>query len=180
MVKSDTKSAIIDAATHLFGSHGYSTVSLRQIARVAEVEPSIIIRHFGSKEELFLQAVRTTICDNIKLNDGDTFGKDLLAQLFDDSDRPSSVLHSVGVMLRACDSPAVQVQARQTITDLLVEPIKSMIAASDSELRARLIASQVIGLIVQLFVIEDQHLTHADRDRIAVLYGKAIDTLIRD
>ena len=49
---------ILQAAERLFAQHGYRGTSLRDIAVEAGVAESQIIRKFGSKSELFTQAVR--------------------------------------------------------------------------------------------------------------------------
>lgn len=43
---------IRDAAIDLFGRKGFSSTSIREIARAADVAPGLVIHHFGSKEEL--------------------------------------------------------------------------------------------------------------------------------
>ena len=48
----DTKQKILDTAERLFGEHGYSTTSLRQVIAKAEVNLAAVHYHFGSKEEL--------------------------------------------------------------------------------------------------------------------------------
>ncbi|MGH9034191.1 MAG: TetR/AcrR family transcriptional regulator [Acidimicrobiia bacterium] len=48
---------LIDAARDLFASKGYARASTREIARLAGVSESLLFRHFGTKAELFNQAV---------------------------------------------------------------------------------------------------------------------------
>lgn len=48
-----TREAIIEAAGELFIEHGFSGVSLSQIARKAKVTKSLIHHHFGAKRELW-------------------------------------------------------------------------------------------------------------------------------
>ena len=48
----DTKQKILDTAERLFGEHGYSVTSLRQVITEAEVNLAAVHYHFGSKEDL--------------------------------------------------------------------------------------------------------------------------------
>ena len=41
-------------AIDLFERHGFGKVTIEQIARAADVSPSSIYRHFGTKEQLVL------------------------------------------------------------------------------------------------------------------------------
>ena len=52
----DTKTKILNAAEHLFASHGPNATSLRQVISRAKVNLASIHYHFGSKESL-LQAI---------------------------------------------------------------------------------------------------------------------------
>jgi AcrR family transcriptional regulator len=52
---------IIEAATHVFSTDGYVEATVEDIARAAGVAPTAIYYHFGGKEELFIQALRTAM-----------------------------------------------------------------------------------------------------------------------
>ena len=51
-----TRSAILDAAQRLFAEHGYDGTTVRDIAAQASIDPAMVIRYFGNKDELFAQA----------------------------------------------------------------------------------------------------------------------------
>jgi AcrR family transcriptional regulator len=52
---------IIEAATKAFSRDGYVEARIEDIARAAGVAPTAIYYHFGSKEELFTQALRSAM-----------------------------------------------------------------------------------------------------------------------
>ena len=56
----DTRAEIIDAALRLFSTEGYDKVSLRQVAREADVDPALIHHYFENKADLFTIAVIAT------------------------------------------------------------------------------------------------------------------------
>ena len=45
--------AILDAARHLFVTHGYEEVSIRKIAERIEYSPAAIYSYFPSKDDIF-------------------------------------------------------------------------------------------------------------------------------
>lgn len=53
----EVRRLILDAAAELFGAQGYARTSHREIAAKAGTAESMIFRNFGSKAELFRQAV---------------------------------------------------------------------------------------------------------------------------
>ncbi|MCW5953202.1 MAG: helix-turn-helix transcriptional regulator, partial [Propionibacteriaceae bacterium] len=54
---SGTRAAIMQAALALFSRNGYDKVSLRAVAREADVDPALIHHYFDSKAELFSRSV---------------------------------------------------------------------------------------------------------------------------
>lgn len=52
MRSADAADPIIRTALRVFGEHGIDATSLREVARVAEVSPALIVHHFGSKQGL--------------------------------------------------------------------------------------------------------------------------------
>lgn len=59
---------IIETATKVFGQHGYHGGSLRQIADEIGVSASALIRHFGTKAELFTAVLDHSDSDKTKLS----------------------------------------------------------------------------------------------------------------
>jgi TetR/AcrR family transcriptional regulator, repressor for neighboring sulfatase len=57
--------AVVDVATELFSSHGIGSVSIRQVAAEAGVNPGLVHRYIGSKEDL-LRAVFTNFADQLE------------------------------------------------------------------------------------------------------------------
>jgi AcrR family transcriptional regulator len=54
----ETREAILTAARELFAEKGYDGASIRAIARGADVDPALVHHFYGTKEDLFVAAVR--------------------------------------------------------------------------------------------------------------------------
>ena len=52
-----SRAAILDAAREVFTERGYARGTVREIARRAGVTHGLVMRHFGSKEQLLIQAL---------------------------------------------------------------------------------------------------------------------------
>ncbi|EAE6153696.1 TetR/AcrR family transcriptional regulator [Listeria monocytogenes] len=61
------KTAIIEAALILFGKQGYTAVSIKDIAALADVSQVSIYNYFGSKEALIGECARVIMQDTIAL-----------------------------------------------------------------------------------------------------------------
>ena len=53
--------ALLDAATELFGKHGYDAVGTPEIANRAGVSVGTFYRYFDDKHEVYLEIMRRTI-----------------------------------------------------------------------------------------------------------------------
>ncbi|MEV0414595.1 TetR family transcriptional regulator [Streptomyces sp. NPDC050448] len=53
----ETKAAILRAARERFAAQGYERTTIRGVAADAEIDPSMVMRYFGSKEKLFEAAL---------------------------------------------------------------------------------------------------------------------------
>ncbi|MFN5060094.1 MAG: TetR/AcrR family transcriptional regulator [Chloroflexota bacterium] len=59
----DARGDIMRAAKQCFAAKGYHRATMREIGSLANVDPSLIVHYFGSKEQLFAESVITDIPD---------------------------------------------------------------------------------------------------------------------
>lgn len=59
----DTREALIDAAIQAFSRSGFDGVSVRDVERQAGVNRGLVAYHFGSKEDLWKQAIDSLMSD---------------------------------------------------------------------------------------------------------------------
>lgn len=52
-----TRAALLEAAKELFATKGYTATTLRQVGEAAGVDPALVVRYFGSKTALFIEAL---------------------------------------------------------------------------------------------------------------------------
>ena len=71
--REDRRTRILDAAEELFARHGYDAVTLRAIARLAEVDVALANYHFGPKRDLFDAVLmrRAEILNDMRLQELD-------------------------------------------------------------------------------------------------------------
>ncbi|MET7402708.1 TetR family transcriptional regulator [Dactylosporangium sp. NPDC005572] len=171
------KEAIRQAATELFAASGYAATGVRAIAAQAGVDPALVIRHFGSKEALFLETMRLE-GPFLQIVTGplDGMGERIVRYVLESG---SESMGPIFVhLLRASDSEVVRAHVRNAVEDLYVEPVSRRLEGDEASLRARLVAAQIAGLITTLWVVPDPELTAANPGRLARIYGAAIQNII--
>ncbi|MET7403213.1 TetR family transcriptional regulator [Dactylosporangium sp. NPDC005572] len=171
--------AIKAAASRLFAKNGITSTSVRDIATEAGVDPALVIRHFGSKEALFLQTM-TISTDLGRLVGGPlgTLGRTTLQHLFEDTQE--SILPIYRALLGAIERPDVRAYVETALEKQLIEPLRDRLAGPDRDLRARLIAAQINGLLLHLAVAPDPVLTATPAPLLLDTYARALQALIDD
>ncbi|MFE4976453.1 TetR family transcriptional regulator [Kitasatospora sp. NPDC056651] len=176
-----TRQAIHDAARELFNQDGFGAVGIRAVAARAGVDAALVIRHFGSKERLFVEAMSVDLpAARILQGPLDGMGRTLVAHVVDlsSSTAGSLAVASLAALFRASDRAEVQRSLRTTIERAFADPLAPRLAGADAELRAHLVAAQIGGLLTSLHVVEDEVLVSADRTALVAHYGDAVQRLI--
>lgn len=173
-----TRSAILSAATRLFAEHGFNQASVRTIAAAAEVDPALVIRHFGSKESLFLQTIDPMGGELGEVMAGplETLGRRLVEHFLGKAG--TSLRQNFVALIQASDRPHVKDELIRSTGLVFVQPIASRLSGDRPELRAALVAAQVGGLLNSLFLAEDPVIAAAGDEDVIDLYGGAIQHLL--
>jgi AcrR family transcriptional regulator len=172
----DTADAIRHAAATLFAARGYAGVSVREIAKSAGVDPALVIRHFQSKEKLFLETMQLDL-DHQPLLDGPIgeLGERFIQFLLDSDENVRGIFLA---LVRASDGDEIGSQLREAHNAAFVAPLRDRLVGDDAELRARLSAALVGGLLYSLWVVGDDQLLTTDHRELIRRYGGLLQTII--
>lgn len=171
-----TRELIAQAAGALFRDGGYARTSVRDIAARAEVDPALVIRHFGSKELLFLEVMHLSLDDEPLLAVPVTeLGQRFIEIVLQDTRQLREVYLA---LVRGGNEPSIADRLRAVHEQTLVEPLLSRLSGADADLRARLAAALVGGLVYSLWVVGDEGLVAADHGQIAARYGALLQQIL--
>jgi len=171
-----SRDRIREAARRLFPEHGYTGTSVRDIATAAGVDPALVIRYFGSKEGLFLEAMELEF-ELAPVLDGplDTLGPRLVRAVLSGADEIRSVYLA---LLRASEAGDVTSKLRRAHEEDFVGPLRERLDGADADLRARMIAALVGGLLYSAWVVGDEVLVGRDVDDVATRFGALVQELL--
>jgi len=159
----EIRASLIDAAGELFAAHGYDGVSVRDIGAAAGVQASVIIRYFGSKEELFRQVLTTSRPDDFEPEVLPHLPQRICQALIDppptDSFRRRSRVHQIAV--RSLGSPEARQMIAADLDERYIQALAHILPGKDALARAGVIVSLVMGVrmmreIVQAPALGDQ------------------------
>jgi AcrR family transcriptional regulator len=177
--ESGTRAAILDAARQEFGGVGFDRATIRGIAALAGVDPALVHHYFGSKNALFDAALQVPvsadeIVPRVLTGDPDRIGeravRTMLA-LWEDEQR-QTVFRA---MIRsAASNEQAAAMIRKIITRQIIGPIAHALAMPDAELRASLVGSQIIGLMMVRFITRIEPLASATADEVVAAVAPTI------
>jgi AcrR family transcriptional regulator len=171
-----TRQGILTVAAEAFVARGYAGTSLREIGRLAGVDAALVIHYFGSKEKLFLEAVALAQPDQPLLEGPtSTLGERFIRFLLTADEQVRAIYL---VLIRGSDTDAVAARVRHRHEVDFVEPLRARLTGPDAELRARLAAALVGGLLYALWVVGDEVLLATDHEVLVVRYGRLLQELI--
>lgn len=164
---SSTRGQIVAAAARCFAADGYDATSVRHVAAQAGVDPALVRRFFGGKEQLFTEVASALIDPEqalVAVTDGPAgeAGERLLSYfltLLGDVRQPGPYL---GLIRSAVTSEHAADLMRRFLAERVLGRIAATLHADRPALRAALVASQLVGLAVTRYAIRLDPLTDAD------------------
>ncbi|WP_406345812.1 TetR family transcriptional regulator [Streptomyces sp. NBC_00648] len=171
------RDAILRAARRAFALRAYAEVTMRGIAADAGVSPSLIVKRFGSKEQLFhTVADFQPVADELFAVPPAELGRHLVLTMLRlrDEFRGDPLLRVVFSLGRDDERTLLRDRFREQVTARLAAGL----AGRDGELRAELIAGQLLGLGATLSLHRPGAGNLAAPDRVADLYAPGLQRLI--
>jgi AcrR family transcriptional regulator len=177
---SDTRYSILQAALGLFSRFGYDKVSLRAVAREADVDPALIHHYFDSKADLFTRSVldlefnAEAMLQRVMASPTEAIGQQAVREFV-------ATWHAAGARDRftAMFRAAVNDEgARRPLVEFVNREIFMKIAAAqghaNATLRANLAVSALLGLVMARDILEIATLQNARDEELVRGLGAAL------
>ncbi|MEU7823232.1 TetR family transcriptional regulator [Catellatospora sp. NPDC049111] len=145
---------ILRAAQAAFAECGYTRATVRDIAQRAGVTHGLVMRQFGSKEQLFLAAVPGTRDVGLVV-DGDpqTLPERVAAAYVDRLEHDSAGDPVVAVLRSAASNERAAVDLYSAMLDRTAAAYKQVVTGDDADVRVDLLAAVLIGVTFSRYII---------------------------
>jgi len=169
------RAAILEAARAAFAERGYARATIREIAGRAGVTHGLVMRHFGSKEQLFLAAVPGPR-DLPELLPGpaktlpDRIARAFVARMerSDGNDPFLALIRSAASDERA--ATALYAAMRRTST----EAYRTVLTGPDADERIDLLASHLIGVAFSRYVLRSGPVAEMAPERLVAYLARTL------
>ncbi|GGZ14884.1 putative transcriptional regulator, TetR family protein [Streptomyces inusitatus] len=173
-----TRRRILEAARRQFARVGFERATIRAIAAEAEVDKASVIQYFGTKQDLFREAVRweIPIAELTTDDPGESVENYLRTMLSGWSRDPDSPMTAL-VRASMTGEEAAEL-LRRRITEQAVDPIAAAIDGPDARLRSALVGAMMMGIATQRHLLRMPDLAEADLEDILRLSVPLLRSLI--
>ncbi|MDA8368749.1 MAG: TetR family transcriptional regulator [Nocardiopsaceae bacterium] len=177
-----TREQILEAAREQFAESGYSGATVRGIARSAGVDPALVHHFFGSKDQVFIEAMRlpynpaAIVRRIIAGTDGDR-AVSIVRYVLDVWDRPETQTPMLALLRSAANNDHAAMTVRGFMSDILQHHIAVEFAIDP--VRASAAGSQILGLILTRYLFRIEPIASADAEEVARVYAPAIRAVIQ-
>jgi AcrR family transcriptional regulator len=173
-----TRRRILETARRVFAEMGFDRATIRGIAAAAGVDKSSVTQYFGTKQNLFREAVHWDIpIAEVTTDDpgqsAENYARGMLAAWASDPNSPMAVL--LRASLTSEDAAEI---LRTHITSQAVNTLAATINSPDARLRAALVGAVLMGIASQRYLLRIPDLATADIEDILQLVTPLLRTLI--
>ncbi|MET7768033.1 TetR family transcriptional regulator [Nocardia sp. NPDC005366] len=149
-----TRAAILDAARARFAAEGYRKATVRAIAADAAIDPSMVMRYFGSKDGLFAAAVEITLdLPDLSGVDPHVMGELLIRRFLAVWEESPGNEVMLTLLRTAITDDAVADRARAVFAEQVTPAVLRCGDPADAPRRSGLIATQLLGLALCRYIL---------------------------
>ncbi|MET7959959.1 TetR family transcriptional regulator [Micromonospora zamorensis] len=147
-----TRAAILRAARERFAADGYERATIRAIAADAQIDPSMVMRYYGSKEGLFAAAAEFDLrLPDLAAVPPEQLGETLVRHFLTRWEGDETL---VALLRAASTNPGAAERMRGIFADQLTAAVATFgTDPTTTARRAGLVASQILGLAYTRYVV---------------------------
>lgn len=161
-----TRRTILDAARRTFAARGYERTTIRAVAAQAGIDPSMVMRYFGSKAGLFAAAsTRNLDVPDLRPVARANRGEFIIRHFVERWEQSPGHDTLVFLLRTAVTNGTVAAQLQANLVELITQPIDDL-GLDNAERRASLIATQLLGLALCRYVLQLDPIASADAEQV--------------
>ena len=174
-----SRDVVLAAAKRRFAEQGYEKTTLRDIARDAHVDPSMVLYLFGSKAELFRESLRL-ILDTSRIvaaigDGGEDVGVRIVRTYLSIWEGAETGHSMVSMLQSATSNPDAHEAFREFVQGYVLPAVSSALGGGEqARLRAMLVASHLVGVAMLRYVMQVPPLASLTGDEIVRLISPAV------
>jgi hypothetical protein len=173
-----SRAAILDAAREVFTERGYAHATIREIARRAGVTHGLVMRHFGAKEQLLIEALPgPRVAAGVLPGDLGTL-PDRVAAVFVEETESAGGEHALVALIRSAASGEEVAMPLYAAVEREITSAFRDVLGPGTEAYADLLGSLLIGVAFARHVARTGALAELTREELVAYLVPAIRALL--
>jgi AcrR family transcriptional regulator len=182
---SDSRARIIAAAVDDFAENGYDGATIRSIAARAGVDSALVHHYFGTKADLFAEAVGIPLRPDVDVpriltGPREEIGERLIRYVLEAFEQPEVRRRGVMLIRTALGSRVTTPLLAGFLSRELLSRVSRSLDVDDADLRASLVASQIAGMLIARYVLKLSALAAASVDELVGRVGPTVQRYLFD
>jgi AcrR family transcriptional regulator len=183
--ESGSRDRILAAAVDEFGEEGYDGATIRSIATRAGVDSALVHHYFGTKADLFAEAVGAPMRPDLDIPamlaaPRADLGETIVRYVLEAWERPDVRKRGVVLLRSAIGNRLTTPLLAGFLSRELLGRIAAAIDQPDADLRASLVASQVAGILIARHVLKLPAVAAASVDELVARIGPNVQRYLVD
>lgn len=176
----ETREQVLLAAREAFAHSGFAGATMRQIAASAGVDPALIHHYFGSKRQLFMEAVRApddpqVVMRPVLAGHREDAGRRMVVAFLGVWDGPAGGQAAAVLRSAVTDESSAALVREFLLTQVLLPLLERLgVPRAEQPLRAALLASQLTGLALTRHLLRLPPLATAPADVVVDSLGPVL------
>ncbi len=156
---------------------------MRGIADEAGVDAALVNHFFGSKQRLFVSVVElpfdpAVVLPELLAGSRDDIGQRVARFMLALLETEDARRRIVGLVRAAASEPEAARLVRELVTRQLFEPLAARLDVDDAPLRAALVGTQVVGLVLSRYVVALEPLASEPAERVVAAIAPNFQRLL--
>jgi AcrR family transcriptional regulator len=183
MPTDEVRDAVLDAARAAFHTRGYAKTSVKGVAAMAGVAPSVVSKYYTNKEAMFAAAMRLPFDPSHAIPELiapglDGMGERLVRatfEVFGDEEVREDLL---ALFQAGASAGKAAATLREFIEESIVDRLAGVVGIPDARMRASLISAHLVGLGTTRYLVRLEPLASAPEEQILRIYSPLIQDLL--
>ncbi len=183
MGSDEVRDAVLDAARAAFHSKGYARTTVKGVAAMAGVAPSVVSKYYANKESMFAAAMRlpfdpSSAVPELLAPGLEGMGERLVRGTFDIFSDEETRDDLMALFQAGASAGRASQSIREFLEESVVDRLAATVGIPDARMRAALISSHLIGLAMIRYIVRLEPLASAPEDQIVKMYAPMIQDLL--
>lgn len=183
MATDDVREAVLDAARAAFHTKGYARTTVKGVAAMAGVAPSVVSKYYENKEAMFAAAMKLPFDPSHAvpelLQPGlDGMGERLVRATFEVFGDEETRADLLALFQAGASAGRATSTLREFIEESIVDRLAGFVGIPDARMRAALVSSHLVGLGITRYIVRVEPLASAPEEQVVRIYAPLVQELL--